>query len=60
MYSDCYIQSLNNMVKDSVINIDMTFDELWYGNYLTEDKYYLRPLSKLTHDMIEDFRNAGH
>lgn len=35
MYSDCYIQSLNNMVKDSVINIDMTFDELWYGNYLT-------------------------
>ena len=60
MYSDCYIQSLNNMVKDSVINIDMTFDELWYGNYLTEDKYYLKPLSKLTHDMIEDFRNAGH
>lgn len=60
MYSDCYIQSLNNMVKDSVINIDMTFDELWYGNYLTEDKYYLRPLSKLTHDMIEEFRNAGH
>lgn len=60
MYSDCYIQSLNNLVKDSVINIDMTFDELWYGNYLTEDKYYLRPLSKLTHDMIEEFRNAGH
>lgn len=60
MYSDCYIQSLNNMVMDSVINIDMTFDELWYGNYLTEDKYYLRPLSKLTHDMIEEFRNAGH
>ena len=60
MYTDCYIRSLNNLVKNSKINIDMTSDELWYGNYLTEDKYYLRPLSKLTHDIVEIFRNSKH
>ena len=30
----------------------MTEEEIYYDNYLSEEKYHLRPLSKFTHDIV--------
>lgn len=45
---------LKSLVKNMSLPNDMSFEELLYGNYLSEDKYYLRPLSKFTHDILAE------
>lgn len=42
------LEQQNNMPND------MTVEEFLYGNYLSQEKYYLRPLSKFTHDIVNE------
>lgn len=42
------LERQNNMPND------MTVEEFLYGNYLSQEKYYLRPLSKFTHDIVNE------
>lgn len=51
IYNDKYIKSI---FKLSSNKLDMSCDELYYGNYLSEDSYYKRPLSKFTKDIIDE------
>lgn len=51
-YCKCNKEALNNLLENNGLSNDMTIEEFFYGNYLTEDKYYLRPLSKFTHDIL--------
>ena len=37
--------------------LNITDEELFIGNYLSEENYYKRPLSKLTHDINEEIKN---
>lgn len=51
-YCKCNRDSLNKLIENNGLPNSMTIEEFFYGNYLTEDKYYLRPLSKFTHDIL--------
>ena len=51
-YCKCNREALNNLLESNGLPNGMTIEEFFYGNYLTEDKYYLRPLSKFTHDIL--------
>ena len=56
MYTDDYRKSLQELFSTQCPTLSMSLDEVYYGNYLTEDKYFLRPLSKLTHDIISEIK----
>ena len=58
-YCDNYRRFWNNFLKQNGIPNEMSEEEIFYGNYLTEDKYYLRPLSKFTHDILEDLNSPN-
>ena len=51
-YCKCNRDSLNKLLEDNGLPNGMTIEEFFYGYYLTEEKYYLRPLSKFTHDIL--------
>jgi len=53
-YCGCNRDSLNKLMVSNGLPNDMTIEEFFYGNYLTEDRYYLRPLSKFTHDILAE------
>ena len=56
MYTDDYRKSLQELFSTQCSILSMSLDEVYYGNFLTEDKYFLRPLSKLTHDIISEIK----
>lgn len=49
-YSDRYIEMIYGKVSEE---FRMSKKEIYYGNYLEQENYYRRPLSKFTHDIIE-------
>lgn len=51
-YCKCNRDSLNKLLEDNGLPNGMAIEEFFYGYYLTEEKYYLRPLSKFTHDIL--------
>lgn len=57
-YRPCNRKFWDELVRENGLPDGMSFDEFFYGNYLTEDKYYLRPLSKFTHDIIEELEKS--
>lgn len=60
MYTDSYKQSLDDIFQSSGLNIAMTLEEIYFGNFFTEEKYYLRPLSKFTRDIVVEFQKLTH
>lgn len=58
IYCKRYLSSLENYMNQIGIPISMSPKEVIYGNYMTQDKYYLRPLSKFTHDIIEELEKC--
>lgn len=51
--SESYLQEIREMLKTTVdLDLGMTEEEIYYDNYLSEEKYHLRPLSKFTHDIV--------
>ena len=51
------LDSMKKIFDDYAPGMDMTFEEFFYGNYLSEDKYYMRSLAKFTHDIIDDIES---
>lgn len=50
---ESYLQEIREMLKTTIdLDLGMTEEEIYYDNYLSEEKYHLRPLSKFTHDMV--------
>lgn len=58
-YNKIYRTYLQNYTNGVAVNTNMSLKELYYGNYLTEDKYYLKPLSKFTKDIIEEIEKLA-
>lgn len=59
-YVKAYKLFLENILKANGVPNGMALDEFYYGNYLTQDKYYKRPLSKFTRDIIEELDNINN
>lgn len=50
---ESYLQEIREMLKTTIdLDLGMTEEEIYYDNYLSEEKYHLRPLSKFTHDIV--------
>ena len=55
---ESYLQEIREMLKTTVdLDLGMTEEEIYYDNYLSEEKYHLRPLSKFTHDIVANLKN---
>ena len=48
------LKSLNGMLPDDRL---MSPEELYYGNYFTEENYHKRPLSKFTRDVVQQIKH---
>ena len=59
-YPVVYKDFLMKLFKDKQTFGEMTAREFYYGTYLTEEKYYLRPLSKFVKDVIEQLEKSSH
>ena len=50
---ESYLQGIREILKATTdLDLGMTEEEMYYDNYLSEEKYHLRPLSKFTHDIV--------
>lgn len=55
---ESYLQEIREMLKTTIdLDLGMTEEEIYYDNYLSEEKYHLRPLSKFTHDIVANLKN---
>ena len=54
-YPQNYTVSIANLLKQ-VSGLNMMPEEIYYGIFLSCDKYYLRPLSKFTKDIVEQIK----
>lgn len=55
---ESYLQEIRKMLKTTIdLDLGMTEEEIYYDNYLSEEKYHLRPLSKFTHDIVANLKN---
>lgn len=53
-----YLSSVRKLMnKDGDLSY-LSEEEIYFGTYLTQDKYYLRPLSKFEHDIINQIRSS--
>lgn len=54
---ESYLQEIREMLKTTIdLDLGMTEEEIYYDNYLSEEKYHLRPLSKFTHDIVANLK----
>lgn len=51
-YNQYNIKFLQDLADKNGMPNNMNVKEFLYGNYLSQDKYYLRPLSKFTRDIL--------
>jgi hypothetical protein len=56
-YCRTYVKGLSQITGFTPI-INMTPQEFYYNNYLSEENYYKRPLSKMTKDVVEYFEKV--
>lgn len=50
---ETYLQEIREILKTTTdFDFGMTEEKIYYNNYLSEEKYHLRPLSKFTHDIV--------
>lgn len=55
---ESYLQEIREILKTTIdLDLGMTEEEIYYDNYLSEEKYHLRPLSKFTHDIVMRVRD---
>lgn len=55
---ESYLQEIREMLQTTIdLDLGMTEEEIYYDNYLSEEKYHLRPLSKFTHDIVANLKN---
>lgn len=52
-YPKAYLRGIEKLFEEAGMRLDMTAEEIYFGNYLSEENYYLRPLSKFTHDVLK-------
>lgn len=57
IYPQVYRKFLKRLFGSPQVT-DMTAEELFFGTYLTEEKYYMRSLSKFTHDIIGQLKDS--
>lgn len=55
--SDAYIHSLYEENKD-IFESELEVESMIYSNYLEEDKLGLRPLGKLTRDIVMELKKC--
>jgi len=53
-YNTAYVNFLFDLTGFN-LSIDLSPDEFYYNNYLSQENYYKRPLSKLTADLKKEF-----
>lgn len=58
IYPKVYRKFLKKLIL-SRAETDMTAEELFFGSYFTEEKYYMRSLSKFTHDIIAQLKASS-
>jgi len=51
-----YLEAIRKLMKKEGDLSYLSEEEIYFGNYLTQDKYYLRPLSKFEHDIINQIK----